>query len=71
MFWGATLQLTQEGEQQVEHVVATLFRGIQVRGGGGVEVRGVDGYVWVCISAGRGFCLAIAYICGRCVLQCS
>lgn len=32
MFWGATLTLTQEGEEQLEHVLATLMRGVQVRG---------------------------------------
>lgn len=30
MFWGATLSLTQEGEQQLRHVLATLLRGVQV-----------------------------------------
>jgi insulysin len=30
MFWGATLSLTQEGEQQLTHVLATLLRGVQV-----------------------------------------
>jgi hypothetical protein len=32
MFWGATLTLTGQGEDQVEHVLATLMRGVQVRG---------------------------------------
>jgi hypothetical protein len=30
MFWGATLTLTQEGEERLEHVLATLMRGVQV-----------------------------------------
>jgi hypothetical protein len=31
MYWGATLTLTQEGEDQLEHVLATLMKGVQVR----------------------------------------
>lgn len=32
MFWGVTMQLTEAGEAAVDHVLATLFRGVQVRG---------------------------------------
>lgn len=35
MYWGATLTLTQEGEDQLAHVLATLMRGVQVSLGGG------------------------------------
>jgi hypothetical protein len=31
MFWGATLTLTQEGEERLAHVLATLMRGVKVR----------------------------------------
>ena len=32
MFWGSTITLTKEGEDRVEHVLATLMRGVQVGG---------------------------------------
>lgn len=49
MFWGATLSLTQEGEQQLHHVLATLQRAVQVSARPAVHLTGGGGRVFVCV----------------------